>query len=167
MIDQSTTSAEPRKLYPFQEKAVNDIFNRLIELPANANILFQLPTGGGKTIIFSEIAKRYIEKFKRKVLILTHRIELSKQTSDVLAELGIQNKVINSEVKGFHCIWSTIASTRNKTMPVPNYQWSIDRSIDVIKKKRNNRESPIHLPARAVQFKIEVFTVSRHVDAAG
>jgi superfamily II DNA or RNA helicase len=84
MIDQSTISSEPRKLYPFQENAVNTIFNRLIELPPNANILFQLPTGGGKTMIFSEIAKRYIDKFKRKVLILTHRIELSKQTSDVL-----------------------------------------------------------------------------------
>ena len=99
MSTESITSSEPRKLYPFQENAVNNIFNRLIELPPNANLLFQLPTGGGKTIIFSEIARRYIEKTGRKVLILTHRIELSKQTSDVLAELGIRNKVINSEVK--------------------------------------------------------------------
>jgi superfamily II DNA or RNA helicase len=99
MTEQNTITSEPRKLYPFQEKAVNDIFARLMDLPPNANLLFQLPTGGGKTIIFSEIARRYIEKFKRKVLILTHRIELSKQTSDVLADLGIKNKVINSEVK--------------------------------------------------------------------
>lgn len=99
MIDQSITGTESRKLYPFQENAVNTIFNRLIELPPNANLLFQLPTGGGKTIIFSEIARRYIEKTGRKVLILTHRIELSKQTADVLADLGITNKVINSEVK--------------------------------------------------------------------
>src|SRR6476660_1398070 len=98
-MEETLEAAESRKLYPYQEQAVNNIFNRLIELPPNANLLFQLPTGGGKTIIFSEIARRYIEKFKRKVLILTHRIELSKQTSDVLAELGIRNKVINSEVK--------------------------------------------------------------------
>ena len=102
MIDETIptgTSSEPRKLYPFQEQAVNNIFNRLVELPKNANLLFQLPTGGGKTIIFSQIAKRYIEKFNRKVLILTHRIELSKQTSDVLVGIGIKNKVINSDVK--------------------------------------------------------------------
>jgi superfamily II DNA or RNA helicase len=91
--------AEPRKLYPYQEEAVNNIFDKLIALPPNANLLFQLPTGGGKTIIFSEIAKRYIEKFNKKVLILTHRIELSYQTSDVLLEKGIPNKIINSSVK--------------------------------------------------------------------
>ncbi len=72
---------EPKKLYPFQDQAVTNIFNQLIELPLNANLLFQLPTGGGKTIIFSEIAKRFIEKFNRKVLILTHRIELADQPS--------------------------------------------------------------------------------------
>lgn len=92
-------TVETRKLYPYQEQAVNSIFNQLIDLPPNANLLFQLPTGGGKTIIFSEIAKRYIEKFGRKVLILTHRIELGKQTSAVLTEAGISNKVITSEVK--------------------------------------------------------------------
>src|SRR3954463_3101118 len=99
MTEEPIETAESRKLYPYQEEAVNKIFNRLVELPPNANLLFQLPTGGGKTIIFSEIAKRYIEKYKRKVLILTHRVELSKQTADVLSELGISNKVINSEVK--------------------------------------------------------------------
>ncbi len=99
MIDETIEAAEPKKLYPYQEKAVNDIFNKLMELPPNANLLFQLPTGGGKTIIFSEIAKRYIDKFKRKVLILTHRIELGKQTSNVLTHAGISNKVITSDVK--------------------------------------------------------------------
>ena len=100
MIDETIeAAAEPKKLYPYQEKAVNDIFARLVELPPNANLLFQLPTGGGKTIIFSEIAKRYISKFGRKVLILTHRIELGKQTSNVLTQAGITNKVITSDVK--------------------------------------------------------------------
>ncbi len=92
-------TVETRKLYPYQEQAVTNIFNQLLDLPPNANLLFQLPTGGGKTIIFSEIAKRYIEKFGRKVLILTHRIELGKQTSAVLTDAGISNKVITSEVK--------------------------------------------------------------------
>lgn len=98
-MEETLEAAESRKLYPYQEQAVTRIFNRLVELPPNANLLFQLPTGGGKTIIFSEIARRYIEKHKRKVLILTHRIELGKQTSDVLTEAGISNKVITSDVK--------------------------------------------------------------------
>jgi len=100
MINQETdTQTEQRKLYPFQEEAVNKIFTKLTEMPRDANLLFQLPTGGGKTIIFSEIARRYIDQYKKKVLILTHRIELSKQTHEVLSDLGIQNKIINSEVK--------------------------------------------------------------------
>ncbi|MCU0361665.1 MAG: DEAD/DEAH box helicase family protein [Bacteroidia bacterium] len=98
-MEEPSVTLESRKLYPYQEGAVNNIFRELLELPPNANLLFQLPTGGGKTIIFSEIAKRYIEKFGRKVLILTHRIELGKQTSSVLTEAGIVNKVITSEVK--------------------------------------------------------------------
>ena len=53
MTDDKIEAAEPRKLYPYQEAAVTNIFNKLVELPPNANLLFQLPTGGGKTIIFS------------------------------------------------------------------------------------------------------------------
>jgi superfamily II DNA or RNA helicase len=98
-VEETQEPISTRQLYPYQEEAVTTIFNKLKEAKPNENILFQLPTGGGKTIIFSEIAKRYINHFNRKVLILTHRIELSKQTSDVLVGIGIKNKVINSEVK--------------------------------------------------------------------
>ena len=96
---ESIQNPEVKKLYPYQQKAVDEIFSKLIELPPNSNLLFQLPTGGGKTIIFSEIAHRYINQFQKKVLILTHRIELSKQTSDVLKEKGINNLLINSSIK--------------------------------------------------------------------
>lgn len=88
-----------KKLYPFQEKAVNQIVDDLKENGSNYNLLYQLPTGGGKTVIFSEITKRYIEHWNKKVLILTHRIELSVQTSNQLSAINVGNKVINSEVK--------------------------------------------------------------------
>ena len=138
----SNTSNEPRKLYPFQEQAVNNIFSRLVELPPNANILFQLPTGGGKTIIFSEIARRYIEKFSRKVLILTHRIELSRQTSDVLAELGINNKIINSEVKQlpqqshYHSFTALVETLNNRLQE--NDQFLEDIGLVIVDEAHNN-----------------------------
>lgn len=97
MIDQSLF--KKKELYPFQKKIVNQIIKELSEEGQNFNLLFQLPTGGGKTVIFSNIAKEYISKTKRKVLILTHRIELCIQTSKQLSALGIENKVINSLVK--------------------------------------------------------------------
>lgn len=97
MIDQSLF--DKKKLYPFQKEVVNKIIDKLSENKENSNLLYQLPTGGGKTVIFSNIAKRFIELKHKKVLILTHRIELCVQTSKQLNALGIRNKVINSSVK--------------------------------------------------------------------
>lgn len=88
-----------KTLYGYQEEDLNKIFTQLDELPEGANILYQLPTGGGKTVVFSEITRRYIQQTGKKVMVLTHRIELSKQTSKMLKGFGVANKVINSEVK--------------------------------------------------------------------
>lgn len=90
---------EAKKLYPFQEKTVNQVLEEIQKNGSNFNLLYQLPTGGGKTVIFSAIAKRYIEQTGKKVLILTHRIELSIQTSKQLSAIKVPNKIINSEVK--------------------------------------------------------------------
>jgi len=92
-------SEDGKELYPFQTEAIQKISDKLRELKDNHNILFQLPTGGGKTVIFSEIARRYILATGKKVLILTHRIELCKQTSKMLTDFGVHNKIINSQVK--------------------------------------------------------------------
>ncbi|MDF2436404.1 MAG: box helicase [Bacteroidota bacterium] len=88
-----------KQLYDYQQEAINRIFNCLNNHTEKYNLLFQLPTGGGKTVIFSEIAKRYIKESGKKVLILTHRIELCAQTSDMLNEFGVKNKIIDSKVK--------------------------------------------------------------------
>lgn len=88
-----------KKLYAYQHGAIEQILGRLKDHPAKYNLLYQLPTGGGKTVIFSEIAKRYIQSTGKKVLILTHRIELCGQTHRMLNEFGVKNKVINSAVK--------------------------------------------------------------------
>ncbi|MEC3964595.1 DEAD/DEAH box helicase [Flagellimonas halotolerans] len=88
-----------KTLYDYQEEDLNKIFKHLEKLPKGTNILYQLPTGGGKTVVFSEITRRFIEQTGKKVMVLTHRIELSKQTSKMLKGFGVANKVINSEVK--------------------------------------------------------------------
>ncbi|OZV68446.1 DEAD/DEAH box helicase [Winogradskyella aurantia] len=88
-----------KRLYDYQIKDLNRIFDVMNEEPEDFNLLYQLPTGGGKTVIFSEIVRRYIAKHNKKVVILTHRIELCKQTSNVLSGFKVKNKVINSKVK--------------------------------------------------------------------
>ncbi len=88
-----------KKLYNYQLEDLNHIFERFENCPKDYNLLYQLPTGGGKTVIFSEIARRYIENTGKKVLILTHRIELCGQTSRMLEGFGVKCKVIDSKVK--------------------------------------------------------------------
>lgn len=118
MID--TDLYEAKNLYPFQEHTVKQVLNEFRNRGADYNLLYQLPTGGGKTVIFSAIAKNFIQEWNKKVLILTHRIELSVQTSKQLLAIGVNNKVINSEVKSitdqseYHCYIAMVETLNNR-----------------------------------------------------
>lgn len=92
-------SKKGKELYGYQKNAIDTIMSRIRKFPEGYNLLYQLPTGGGKTVIFSELAKRFILETGKRVLILTHRIELLGQTSSMLTEIGVPNKIINSKVK--------------------------------------------------------------------
>jgi superfamily II DNA or RNA helicase len=96
---ETKTKPSEKKLYDYQVRDLDAIFNYLNEAPEDTNLLYQLPTGGGKTVVFSEIARRYIGLRGKKVVVLTHRIELSVQTSKMLTGFGVSNRVINSETK--------------------------------------------------------------------
>lgn len=69
-------------LRPYQESSVNEAASMLAS--GKRKIIFQLPTGAGKTVCFSAISKRYIERSEKSVLILVHRIELLQQTRRTL-----------------------------------------------------------------------------------
>ena len=88
-----------KELYDYQLSDLDNIFSCIARTPEDYNLLYQLPTGGGKTVIFSEIARRYIAKTRKKVVVLTHRIELSVQTSKMLSTFNVPNMVISSAVK--------------------------------------------------------------------
>lgn len=66
MIDLDLYQA--KKLYPFQENTVNNVLNELRKNGNEFNLLYQLPTGGGKTVIFSAIAKNTSKNGERKSL---------------------------------------------------------------------------------------------------
>lgn len=69
------------KLRPYQEEAVKRVFKHWEE---QKSALLVQATGTGKTIVFSEIAKRIVENGGR-VLILAHRDELINQAKDKLS----------------------------------------------------------------------------------
>ena len=79
------------KLRSYQQQAIDDT-RAAIRNGARAPLLV-LPTGGGKTIIFSAIASAAAAKGNR-VLILVHRRELIHQASSKLAWVGLDHGII-------------------------------------------------------------------------
>lgn len=111
---------EKKELYGYQQGDIDAIFERLDHQRPNYHLLYQLPTGGGKTVIFSEIVRRYLEKHDKKVVVLTHRIELCKQTSRMLDGFEVKNKIINSKVKElpdqheYSCFVAMVETLKNR-----------------------------------------------------
>lgn len=111
---------DKKELYSYQKGDIDKIFERLDNAPHNYHLLYQLPTGGGKTVIFSEITRRYLEQHNKKVVVLTHRIELCKQTSKMLKAFDVKNKVINSTIKElpdqeeYQCFVAMIETLKNR-----------------------------------------------------
>ncbi|MEQ6123999.1 DEAD/DEAH box helicase family protein [Pseudotenacibaculum sp. MALMAid0570] len=108
-----------KDLYEYQKTAIEEVFKKFEGAAENYHLLYQLPTGGGKTVIFSEIARRFLSLYKKKVLVLTHRIELSKQTSNMLDEFGVNNKIINSTAKlddqdSYDCFVAMVETLNNR-----------------------------------------------------
>lgn len=119
----STLEIEERKagkdLYSYQKGAIDKIFECFEEAPEDYHLLYQLPTGGGKTVIFSEIVRQYLKTHKKRVLVMTHRIELCKQTAGMLTEFGVVNKVINSTAKlddqnDYDCFVAMVETLNNR-----------------------------------------------------
>lgn len=65
-----------KQLRPYQEQAIQDI---ACNLKDHKRIVFQLATGGGKTVVMANIIKRFLQKSNKKILCLVHRQELLKQ----------------------------------------------------------------------------------------
>ena len=108
-----------KELYNYQSDAIDDIFESFKNAQDDYHLLYQLPTGGGKTVIFSEIVRQFLEKYQKKVLVLTHRIELCKQTSKMLHEFNVDNKIINSKAKlddqdEFRCFVAMVETLNNR-----------------------------------------------------
>ena len=111
---------EKKVLYDYQSRDIDAIFCKMNNVDNNYHLLYQLPTGGGKTVIFSEIVRRYLELYEKKVVVLTHRIELCKQTSKMLKGFDVKNKIINSKIKElpdqneYSCFVAMVETLKNR-----------------------------------------------------
>jgi len=93
-------------LRPYQLEAI-----RAIEAAFDSGkrgVVYCLPTGGGKTVIFSEVVRRVLARGQRCV-VLTHRIELARQTVVRFRAAGLDAGIFNAETKRFPSTPATVA----------------------------------------------------------
>lgn len=83
-------------LYEHQQKSVDEIFEKF---EVCNRVLYQLSTGGGKTFVFSFIAKRWSETYGNKIAVLCHRDEIAKQTVKSLNKIGVSVELVTKNTK--------------------------------------------------------------------
>tara|TARA_R100000406_G_scaffold5271_5_gene3640 strand:+ start:1967 stop:3325 length:1359 start_codon:yes stop_codon:yes gene_type:complete len=105
-------------LRSYQEEAIARL---RVAMNHHSRALLVMPTGSGKTVVFSEICRLANAK-GRNVLILVHRRELVKQASDKLAKAGVKHGIIAAGFKpSAHAVQVASVQTlarRLRTVPV-------------------------------------------------
>jgi len=84
------------ELYDYQERAIDDIRREFRN--GKRKIIYQLPTGGGKTIVMGFMAKSAAERGRRTWFVV-HRKELLDQAMDKLKSLDVPYGQIKSGCK--------------------------------------------------------------------
>ena len=84
-----TVCSMPVELYPDQTHDVNQLRKLLRQ---HREVLYQLSTGGGKTVVAGHVMQRARSR-GRKVLVLVHRRELVRQFVDTLHKAGLDSDV--------------------------------------------------------------------------
>jgi superfamily II DNA or RNA helicase len=119
-------------LRPYQNDIVFRIRKSLSQ--KNKKILTQLPTGGGKTVIFSYIALSAAQKDK-KVLILTDRDELLKQAGGTMKKFGLNCAYIKAGSKFIDYrknIYVAMSQTLRNRIKLKEWRDFILNDIDLI-----------------------------------
>jgi superfamily II DNA or RNA helicase len=83
-------------LRPYQQKTIESLRNSMKK--GNKRLILCLPTGGGKTVVFSYMISKSLEK-GNKCLILTHRTELLTQAGGTLSNFGLTPEIVNPKNK--------------------------------------------------------------------
>ena len=107
------------QLRPYQQEAVEAVYNHLREKKNNPCVV--LPTGTGKSLVIGQIAKDAVTLWNGRVLILAHVKELLEQNADKIRKLcpevpiGIFSAGLNSRNTEEPVIVAGIQSVYNKS----------------------------------------------------
>ncbi len=90
-----TSSVDTRLRY-YQQSLKNEVF---VLWRKHFNVMLQLPTGTGKTVLFTSIIRDLTVAKDTKIVILAHRKELIEQISEHLSRYDIEHGIITSGIK--------------------------------------------------------------------
>ena len=112
------------QLRDYQYQAVQDCRQAL---RSHSSALLVMPTGAGKTVVFTEIAQLARANGK-KVLILVHRRELVRQASAKLDKVGVKHGIISAGTKSSRH-WVQVASVQTLVRRLNSSNWTPDLII--------------------------------------
>jgi superfamily II DNA or RNA helicase len=95
-------------------------------------VILQLPTGGGKTVIFTDIAKS-VSELGKKSIVFTDRKELLKQAGGTFEKFGLNPMYLNAETKSVSDagLYVAMIETMKRRIDHPGYAEFI-QSFDLI-----------------------------------
>lgn len=105
------------KLYPYQEegkRAIKECFSRGIK-----RVILCIPTGGGKTVTFADIASDVIKK-GNSVTILVNRDKLLSQAAETLRRYGLNPEIVKGGRivrQGRNCYVCTVQTLTKRIIP--------------------------------------------------
>lgn len=107
-------------LRPYQAQNIAEL--RKMYASGKKRLIYQLATGGGKTAVFSEIA-RLSASIGNRVLIITDRQELHQQGGDALSRIGVSYREITAKTKVLPSSMVCVAmvETLKRRMHRPDY----------------------------------------------
>lgn len=108
-------------LREYQLKAIKNIKDCFIA--GKKRVILQLPTGAGKTIIFTAIAKQSAERGS-SVLVITDRIELLTQAGGAFQKFGITPQFLTAKTKELNSgkLWVGMVETIKRRLQDSDYQ---------------------------------------------
>ncbi|WP_430900527.1 MULTISPECIES: DEAD/DEAH box helicase [unclassified Paraflavitalea] len=109
------------QLRPYQQDGIQELAQKAIR---KRKLVFQLATGGGKTVAFSAVTNRFLNKQETRVVILVHREELLKQACKTL-------------YRGFDIIGIPITANHKYFPNAKVYVAMVETAHNRLKKNRN------------------------------
>lgn len=147
-----------KTLRPYQQELLDGIFEKLKKVNS---LCVQLSTGGGKTVIFTEL----VSQLNSKTLILVDNIDLVNQTVDTFKKQGIDVGCIlagNKKIPKNLVIVAMVKSLWNRRKKMPKFDycvidechlWEVNKLFDFLPNCK--RIGFTATPCRLKRFKVD------------